>query len=157
MLQPEIIFKSMALHDVGKIAIPDSILCSKNRLTREEFEIMKTHTTKGKQIIGELGDPNSSLFLKHCEDICYGHHERWDGTGYPRGIKCENIPIVARLAALADVYDALVFPRVYKAAVPYDDAIRIIIDGKGSQFDPIMCDTFIGIRDELKNIAQNHS
>jgi len=83
-MQPDIIVKSMALHDVGKIAIPDRILQKPGRLDPEEYEIMKTHTTRGKEIIGELGDVNTSLYLKHCEDICYGHHERWDGKGYPR-------------------------------------------------------------------------
>jgi putative two-component system response regulator len=155
-LQPDIIEKSMALHDVGKIAIPDRILLKPGKLTPEEYEIMKTHTTRGKEIIGELGDVNSSLYLKHCEDICYGHHERWDGKGYPQGLKEYEIPLTARLAALADVYDALVCARVYKSAMPYEDAIKIIADGKGTQFDPVLTDAVLQIQDQFKEISQKY-
>ena len=155
-LNPDIIMKSMALHDVGKIAIPDRILLKPGKLDPEEYEIMKTHTTKGKEIIGELGDVNSSLYLKHCEDICYGHHERWDGKGYPRQLKETEIPLVARLAALADVYDALVCARVYKAAIPYTEAINIIMTGRGSQFDPVLTDAVVQIQDKFKEITQKY-
>jgi putative two-component system response regulator len=153
-MQPEIIIKSMALHDVGKIAIPDRILLKPGRLDPEEYEIMKTHTTRGKEIIEELGDINVSLYLKHCEDICSGHHERWDGKGYPNGLKGDEIPLVARLAALADVYDALVSARVYKAAMPYSESVKIIQEGRGTQFDPIMTDALVDIQDKFQNIAQ---
>ncbi|MDR2482388.1 MAG: response regulator [Treponema sp.] len=155
-LQPDIIMKSMALHDVGKIAIPDRILLKPGRLDAEEYEIMKTHTTRGKEIIGELGDVNTSLYLKHCEDICYGHHERWDGKGYPRQLQGLNIPLPARLASLADVYDALVCARVYKAAMPYEEAIQIIADGRGTQFDPEITDAVVHIQDHLKQISQQY-
>lgn len=155
-LQPDIIMKSMALHDVGKIAIPDRILLKPGRLDPEEYEIMKTHTTRGKEIIGELGDVNTSLYLKHCEDICYGHHERWDGKGYPRQLQGLNIPLPARLASLADVYDALVCARVYKAAMPYEEAIQIIVDGRGTQFDPEITDAVVHIQDHLKQISQQY-
>jgi putative two-component system response regulator len=156
-LQPDIIVKSMALHDVGKIAIPDRILLKPGRLDPEEYEIMKTHTIRGKEIIGELGDIESSLYLKHCEDICYGHHERWDGKGYPQGFKGEKIPLAARLASLADVYDALVCARVYKAAMPYADAVSIISDGRGTQFDPIITDALITIQDEFRRISEQYT
>jgi putative two-component system response regulator len=156
-IQPEIIVKSMALHDVGKIAIPDRILLKPGRLDPEEYEIMKTHTIKGKEIIGELGDINASLYLRHCEDICYGHHERWDGKGYPRSIKGDKIPLAARLAAVADVYDALVCARVYKAAVPFDESVRIMIDGKGTQFDPLLIDALVEIKEKFQTIAQQHA
>jgi putative two-component system response regulator len=155
-LQPDIIMKSMALHDVGKIAIPDSILLKPSRLDPYEYEIMKTHTTHGKEIIGELGDVNSSLYLKHCEDICYGHHERWDGNGYPCGIKGLDIPLSARLAAVADVYDALVCARVYKPAFSFDTTIKIMMDGKGSQFDPVLTDAVMQIKDRFKEIAEQY-
>jgi len=155
-LQPDIIVKSMALHDVGKIAIPDKILLKPGKLDPEEYEIMKTHTTRGRDIIKELGDVNSSLYLKHCEDICYGHHERWDGKGYPRQLKGEEIPLSARLAALADVYDALVCARVYKVAMPYDEAIDIIMQGKGTQFDPIIADAIEHIKDEFQEISRKY-
>jgi putative two-component system response regulator len=152
-LQPDIIMKSMALHDVGKIAIPDKILLKPGKLDPDEYEIMKTHTTRGKEIVGELGDVNSSLYLKNCEDICYCHHERWDGKGYPRQLKEKEIPLAARIAALADVYDALVCARVYKAAMPYEEAIKIIAEGRGTQFDPIITDAVIKIQEQFKEIS----
>ena len=156
-MEPEIIIKSMALHDVGKIAIPDRILLKPGRLDPEEYEIMKTHTTRGKEIIGELGDVDTSLYLKHCEDICYGHHERWDGKGYPRGLKEDEIPLAARLAALADVYDALVCARVYKAAFPHSESVKIITDGRGTQFDPIIIDSLIQVQKDFQRIAEQYS
>jgi len=155
-IEPEIIIKSMALHDVGKIAIPDIILLKPGKLDNEEFEIMKTHTTKGKNIINEMGDVNSSIYLKHCEDICYAHHERWDGKGYPRALREKDIPLTARLAALADVYDALICARVYKPAMPYEEAIKIITEGRGTQFDPILVDAVMQLQDQFKEIAQKY-
>jgi len=155
-LKPDVIMKSMALHDVGKIAIPDKILLKPGKLDPDEYDVMKTHTTRGKEIVHELGDVNSSLYLKHCEDICYGHHERWDGKGYPQQLKEEEIPLTARLAALADVYDALVCSRVYKSAMPYDEALNIIVSGKGTQFDPIITDAVVQIQDKFKEISQKY-
>jgi putative two-component system response regulator len=153
---PNIIVKAMALHDVGKIAIPDRILLKPGKLDPDEFEIMKTHTTRGKEIIGELGDVNNSLYLRHCEDICYGHHERWDGKGYPKGLKSEEIPLAARLASLADVYDALICARTYKAAIPYGEALKIIAGGRGTQFDPVLTDAVIQIRDRYQDISKQY-
>ncbi|MCL2175475.1 MAG: HD domain-containing protein [Treponema sp.] len=155
-IEPEIIVKSMALHDVGKIAIPDRILLKPAKLDEEEFEIMKTHTTKGKEIIHEMGDVNSSIYLKHCEDICYSHHERWDGKGYPQALREKDIPLTARLAALADVYDALICVRAYKPALPYEEAIRIITEGRGTQFDPVLVDAVVQLQDQFKEIAQKY-
>jgi len=155
-LQYDIIIKSMALHDVGKIAIPDRVLQKPAKLDPDEYEIMKTHTTRGKEIIGELGDVNSSLYLKHCEDICYSHHEHWNGGGYPQKLKENEIPLSARLAAVADVYDALICARVYKPAMPYEDAAKIIIGGRGTQFDPVIVDAFIQIQDQFIEISQKY-
>jgi len=155
-LQPDIIMKSMALHDVGKIAIPDRILLKPGKLDPDEYEIMKTHTTRGKEIIGELGDVNTSLYLRHCEDICIGHHERWDGQGYPNKLMGDDIPLTARLASLADVYDALVCARVYKAAFSYEKAIEIILEGHGTQFDPVVADAVIEIQERFKEISQEY-
>jgi putative two-component system response regulator len=155
-LQPDMIVRAMALHDVGKIAIPDKILLKPGKLDPEEYEIMKTHTIRGKDIIHELGDVNSSLYLKHCEDICYGHHERWDGRGYPRQLKEKEIPVSARLASLAEVYDALVCARVYKAAMPYEEAMEIIMQGKGTQFDPIITDAVIQIQTQFQEISRKY-
>ena len=157
LLQPEIIVKSMALHDVGKIAIPDRILLKPGRLDPEEYEIMKTHTIRGKEIIGEMGEKEESLYLKHCEDICFGHHERWDGKGYPQGLNGSGIPLAARIAAIADVYDALVCARVYKAALPYTEAVKIMADGKGTQFDPVLIDALFQIQGQFMAIAQKYT
>jgi putative two-component system response regulator len=153
-LQPDIIMKSMALHDVGKIAIPDKILLKPGKLDKEEYDIMKTHTTRGKEIIADLGDVETSLYLKHCEDICYGHHERWDGNGYPQGLKEKEIPLVARLASIADVYDALVCERIYKPAIPFNEALKIINSGKGTQFDPVVTDAVMHIHDQFEEISR---
>jgi putative two-component system response regulator len=155
-LQPDIIMKSMALHDIGKIAIPDRILLKPGKLDPEEYEIMKTHTTRGKEVVGELGDVNSSLYLKHCEDICYSHHERWDGKGYPRQLAEYSIPLSARLASVADVYDALVCARVYKAAMPYEEALGIIASGKGTQFDPVITDAAVQLHEQFREISQKY-
>jgi putative two-component system response regulator len=155
-LEPDIIVKAMALHDVGKIAIPDKILLKPGKLDPAEFEIMKTHTTRGKEIVGELGDVTNSLYLRHCEDICYGHHERFDGKGYPQGIGGTGIPLAARIASLADVYDALVCARVYKAAFPYEEAIGIISAGRGTQFDPLLTDAVIAIQDTYREISRQY-
>ncbi|MDR1626608.1 MAG: response regulator [Spirochaetia bacterium] len=152
-LHPGTIEKAMALHDVGKIAIPDRILLKPGKLDPDEYEIMKTHAIRGKEIIGELGDINSSIYLKHCQDICYGHHERWDGKGYPRCLRGTEIPLSARLASLADVYDALVCVRVYKKAFSYGEAIRIITEGRGTQFDPVLTDALAAIHDQFREIA----
>ena len=156
-MQPETIVKSMALHDIGKIAIKDSILLKPGSLTSAEYEIMKTHTIRGKEIIEDLGDVNTSLYLKHCKDICIGHHERWDGRGYPNGLKEDKIPLAARLAALADVYDALVSARVYKSALRHTESVKIIEGGRGTQFDPIITDALIAIQDKLQEITQQYS
>ncbi|MDR3336429.1 MAG: response regulator [Treponema sp.] len=159
-LQPDIIVKSMALHDVGKIGIPDKILLKPGRLDPEEFDIMKTHTVVGKNIIEEMMmavKDKDSIYLRHCRDITYGHHERFDGKGYPRGLQGYDIPLAARIASVADVYDALVCARVYKAAMPYSEAIQIITDAGGAQFDPYLTQALIKIQDEFEEISKNNS
>jgi putative two-component system response regulator len=155
-LDPEIIVDAMALHDVGKIAIPDRILLKPGRLDEEEMRIMRTHTQRGAEIISELGDPDASLYLRHCADICSAHHERFDGRGYHRGLAGQEIPLTARLASLADVYDALVCTRVYKAPLPFPEAVRIIREGRGTQFDPLVVDAFLEIQVEFQDIARRH-
>ena len=125
------------LHDIGKIAVSDTILLKPGKLTPEEFEIIKLHTTKGgdmiRNLFGNLDDP---LFLQLAEDIAVSHHEWWDGSGYPDGKKGEEIPLAARIMAVADVYDALVSDRVYKKAVPKEEALEIIYSEAGTHFDP---------------------
>jgi putative two-component system response regulator len=155
-LEPDIIVKSVALHDVGKIGIPDKILLKPDKLDPEEFEIMKTHTIIGKNIIESILTHSDALYLKHCRDICYCHHERFDGKGYPRGLKGYDIPLSARIVSLVDVYDALVCARVYKKAFTYDEAIRIIGNGRETQFDPLLTDALIEIQDAFKEIFQQN-
>jgi putative two-component system response regulator len=158
-MQPEIITKSMALHDVGKIGIPDNILLKPGKLDPEEYNIMKTHTVVGKNIIEEMMTAvkdKDSIYLRHCRSIAFSHHERFDGKGYPQGISGYDIPLAARIASLSDVYDALVCARVYKAAIPYDDAIKIIVEGRGSQFDPVLTDAVVRIKDRFERISRNN-
>ncbi|GHV74073.1 two-component system response regulator [Spirochaetia bacterium] len=157
-MRPEIIIKAMALHDVGKIGIPDRILLKPGKLDEKEYEIMKTHTVVGKNIIEEMMTAvtdKDSIYLKHCRSIAYSHHERFDGTGYPQGLAGGDIPLAARIAALADVYDALVSVRVYKSAIPCEAAIKIILEGRGTQFDPLLTDAVLQIQDKFEEIARN--
>jgi putative two-component system response regulator len=155
-LKPDIITKSMALHDVGKLSIPDLILLKPGKLDDEEYEIMKTHTTKGGKIIDRFGDASSSLYLKHCKDIAYSHHERWDGKGYPSKIAERSIPLTARIASLADVYDALICTRVYKPKMPHEKAIEIIASGRGTQFDPFVTDAVLLIHEQFRHVAEKY-
>jgi putative two-component system response regulator len=137
---------SAQLHDVGKIAISDTILNKPGKLTAEEFAIMKTHATIGVTIIQRIEEnAEEHDFMKHARLIAGGHHEKWDGTGYPLGIKGKDIPLEARLMALADVYDALVSARPYKQPLSPGVARQIIQDGRGTQFDPILVDVFLKV------------
>jgi putative two-component system response regulator len=154
--EPDIIYKSIALHDVGKIGIPDKILLKPGKLDPEEFEIMKTHTTIGKNIIESILAASETIYLQHCRDIAFCHHERFDGRGYPQGLRGEGIPLSARIAALVDVYDALVCARVYKAAFPFEEAIRIIAEGRGAQFDPVITDAVLEIQDRFRDISRDN-
>lgn len=133
-----VMIKAMPLHDVGKIVIPDRILLKPDKLTPEEYDVIKTHTVTGSNIIKSLPLEDDELYLRHCYDICRYHHERWDGNGYPDKLKSEEIPLAARVLSIVDVYDALVSKRVYKAAFTHDEAIKLIRDGAGTQFDPEM-------------------
>jgi len=140
----ELLYKSAPLHDIGKVGVRDSILLKPGRLTEEEFEEMKKHTIYGGESlmvgIKELGEDS---FLTLAKEIALTHHERWDGTGYPRGLSQTEIPISGRLMALSDVYDALISKRVYKNALPHDEARNIILEGRGTHFDPDIVDAFI--------------
>ncbi|HSD16664.1 MAG TPA: two-component system response regulator [Thermomonas sp.] len=151
----EMLFKSAPLHDIGKVGIPDRILLKPGKLTDEEFEIMKTHTTLGRDAIeAALEDLDSGVeFLEMAKDIAYGHQEKWDGSGYPQGVSGEEIPIPARIMAVADVYDALICRRVYKPSRTHEEAAKIIADGRGNHFDPDIVDAFIAIQDEFRAIA----
>jgi putative two-component system response regulator len=134
---------SAQLHDVGKIAISDSILNKPGKLSSEEFEIMKTHAAIGVTIIQKIEEnAEEHDFMRHARLIAGGHHEKWDGTGYPLGAKEKEIPLEARLMAIADVYDALLSARPYKQPLSPGEAKQIILNGKGTQFDPVLVDIF---------------
>lgn len=153
----ELLFKSAPLHDIGKVGIPDRILLKPGRFEPEEFEIMKTHTTLGRDaILHAESDLGMELpFLKYAKEIAYCHQEKWDGSGYPEGLSGDDIPISARLMAVADVYDALISRRVYKEPMPHEKAVSIIKEGKGLHFDPDMVDAFLELEQEFKAIAAN--
>lgn len=149
------LYKAAPLHDIGKVGIPDDILHKSGPLTAEEWVIMKTHTTIGENILKTTNSKTqvTKNFLSAATEISGGHHERWDGTGYPRGIKGEDIPLAARIMSLADVYDALVSKRVYKAPWSHEDACREIISKSGTQFDPQVVQAFALEMSAFREIA----
>lgn len=151
----ELLHKLAPLHDVGKVGIPDRILHKPGKLTAEEFEIMKTHTILGGNAIAAAENEVNiqSHFLRIARQIAVGHHEKWDGSGYPFGLAGDDIPIPARLMALADVYDALTCNRVYKSAIGHDEVEQIIVEGRGKHFDPDVVDAFLAIKEEFILIA----
>ena len=132
-----LISTASALHDIGKINIPESILNKPGRLTKEEFEVMKTHTTIGSEILEKLPFQQESDLVKTAYAICRWHHERWDGRGYPDGLKGEQIPIAAQVVSMADVYDALTSERCYKKAFDHDTAVKMILNGECGQFNAL--------------------
>ena len=153
-----LLFKSAPLHDIGKVGIPDRILLKPGKLTPEEFEIMKTHTTLGRDAIAhaeqELGA--EVAFLTLAKEIAYSHQEKWDGSGYPEGLKGDQIPISARLMALADVYDALISRRVYKEPQTHEQAKAIIVQTSGRHFDPDVVEAFLAIEENFRAIALSY-
>ena len=155
----ELLFKTAPLHDIGKVGIPDHILLKPGRFEPHEMDIMKTHTTLGRDAIlaaeRELGIEVD--FLKYAKEIAYSHHEKWDGTGYPQGLAGEQIPISARLMALADVYDALISCRIYKDGMRHEDAVSIIAQGRGTHFDADIVDAFLRIQDQFQAIASRYA
>ena len=155
----EMLFKSAPLHDIGKVGIPDSILLKPGKLSTAEFEIMKTHTTLGRQAI-EHAEQLLGMqvdFLSMSKDIAQSHQEKWDGSGYPQQLAGDAIPLSARLMALADVYDALISRRIYKPAMSHAQAAEIIVAGRGQHFDPDVVDAFLAIQDEFQAIARRFS
>lgn len=151
----ELLYKSAPLHDIGKVGIPDRILLKPGKLTPEEFEIMKTHTTLGRDAIlaAERLLPSPASFLALAREIAWTHHERWDGTGYPRGLVGSSIPISGRLMAVADVYDALISKRVYKPAMSHEASVGVIREGAGTHFDPDLIAGFLEVAEELRGVA----
>jgi putative two-component system response regulator len=146
-----LVLNTSPLHDVGKIAIPDSILLKAEKLNPEEWEVMKRHAEIGGAMLSE-GD---SAFLKMAEEIAWTHHERWDGKGYPRGLKGEDIPLVGRVVAVCDVFDALTSERPYKKAWTFEAAVKEIRRMSGTSFDPRIVDAFISILPQIKRIKED--
>ena len=147
--------KSALLHDVGKIKIRDDILLKTTRLTDEELVDMKLHSLYGKRLLESLQDkvPNQT-FLEYAKLLAHRHHENWDGSGYPDGIKGEEIPLQARMMALTDVYDALISKRPYKKALSHEEAIKIITDGSGTQFDPDLTYLFVSLSNKIRTVSK---
>jgi len=150
--------KASALHDIGKIGITDGILLKPGRLTEDEFDVIKTHTTIGSHIIDSISStlPDNDMYLKYAREICNYHHERWDGNGYPEGLKGEAIPLSARIISVVDVYDALVSPRCYKGAYSHDVSLGIIMEGRGTQFDPDIVDIIPEISSAFQSVEERH-
>ena len=153
------VFNSAPLHDIGKIKVSDMILNKPGKLTDEEFAVMKTHTTAGSEVIAHamrLVSEKDSAYLKEANNLALYHHEKWNGTGYPMGLKGEEIPLSARIMAVADVFDALVSVRSYKKSFTFDDAMDIIKGGSGSHFDPAIVTAFTNAGDEVRRIMETN-
>lgn len=149
----EMISAASALHDVGKIAIPDAVLLKPGRFTDEEFELMKTHTIKGCELLDQIKGIWEDEYQKTSYEICRHHHERYDGRGYPDKISGDDIPISAQIVSVADVYDALVCERVYKAAYPKDQAFQMILNGECGTFSPKLMEAFKKVKEEFEKLA----
>ena len=153
-----LMYETSPLHDIGKVGIPDSILLKPGKLTHEEFEIIKTPTLLGKEtLVAALEKYPEAQFLRFACDIVACHHERYDGTGYPHQLKGDDIPLCARVVALADVYDALTSKRVYKDAISHEESKQIILSSSGSHFDPEIVRAFLAIADDFAAICREHA
>ncbi|GAA5216829.1 HD domain-containing phosphohydrolase [Corallincola platygyrae] len=154
----DLLFKSAPLHDIGKVGVPDAVLLKPGKLDAAEWEEMKKHAEYGKEALENAeSEYGSSDFLCVAKEIAYGHHEKWDGSGYPQGISEEQIPVSARLMAVADCYDALISRRVYKPPFTHEQAAQIILDGRGKHFDPAVVDVFEAIQDRFIEIAKEYA
>ena len=151
----ETVSRTAALHDIGKVGIPDAVLCKPGRLTDEERQTIQKHTTIGGDTLLALKQRwEEDRFLVTATEIAFAHHERWDGSGYPFGLKKEDIALAARIVAVADVYDALTSERCYKSAMDHQEACRIISEGAGTHFDPAVVDAFVTVEPEIKAVAE---
>ncbi len=150
----DVIVSASAMHDIGKIAVPDMILLKPGKLTKDEFDLMKLHTVKGAEIINNASLIQDEKYYKYCYDICLHHHERYDGKGYPEGLKGDDISIAAQVVSVADVYDALVSKRCYKDAYSEEETIRMILDGECGSFNPKLLECLKKCREELKTLYE---
>ena len=154
-----LLFKSAPLHDIGKVGVPDRILLKQAPLSAEEFAVMKRHTFYGYDALlkaeGKFCTDLSSSFLRYAREIALNHHEKWDGSGYPRSLEGEGIPLAGRLMAVADVYDAMISKRVYKPAFPHEKAVSIILSSAGTHFDPDIVVAFHSLEAEFRRIAES--
>jgi putative two-component system response regulator len=142
---------------VGKIAVSDTILNKPGKLTKEEYDKMKLHTSAGESVLARLEQSTKEHdFLKHARIIAGSHHEKWDGSGYPGGLGGNTIPLQGRLMAIADVYDALISQRPYKESFSHEEAVRTICEGSGSHFDPILVETFKKVADDFAEVAKTY-
>lgn len=148
-----IIAAASALHDMGKIAIPDSILFKPARLTREEFDEMKTHTTVGAEMLESITGAWDEEYKRACIDICRWHHEKYDGKGYPDGLVGDDIPLSAQIVSIVDIYDALVCVRVYKDAFKPEQAYKMILSGECGTFNPKIMECFKNCGDQFEGVA----
>jgi len=153
-----LILLSAQLHDIGKIAIRDNILLKPGKLTSEEYDVIKTHVAYGVHVIDKImSDTTEKSFLEQARIMVSTHHEKWNGSGYPNGMKGQDIPLQGRIMALVDVYDALISDRPYKGAYPHEKAVEIITGEKGAHFDPELVDLFMEVNWEFKAIAMTHN
>lgn len=155
-VEAELIVRALPLQDIGKSGVPDKILLKPGKLSEEEFTLVRTHTTIGFEALQEVERQlgKRTNFLRYAQEIAYCHQEKWDGSGYPRKLMGEAIPLAARLATVVDVYNAIVSRRVYKPALPHDEAIEIIRRGRGRDFEPAIADAFLSISKEIHAILK---
>ena len=155
----DLLCRSVPLYDMGSIGVPERILLKPGPLTPDEVVLMRTHTTVGHAAIERaeqtLGRVSPRLVV--AKELALSHHEKWDGSGYPQGLAATQIPVAARIMAIADVYDALISDKVYKQGVPHDRAVQVIFGERGAHFDPDMVDAFIAIQDTFARIARQHA
>ena len=153
----DLLYKSAPLHDIGKVGVSDRILFKPGKFTKEEFEEMKKHTIIGRDVIADTQNKlGNKAFLRFAYEITYTHHEKWDGSGYPQGLKGEQIPLSGRLMAIADMYEALTTKRVYKPAHSHEEALRIMSTEERSSFDPDILEVFFELSDDFRKLAQKY-
>ena len=149
--------RAAPMHDIGKIVVPDAILKKPGRLTHNEFALMKRHASEGGRIVHEILDGyEDPEYIQITADIATHHHEKWDGSGYPDGLKGDAIPLSARIMAIADVFDALVSPRIYKSPMSYEEAFSLIEENIGIHFDPIIAQEFLNIKEKAAAINESY-